>query len=99
MDDETTPTEPTKMLNQTQQIEVASELQSLILQDFVKIIKNNTASATDRATIVRLLRENGWTLDPAQIPSSLKDKLTRTVRFDEDLSESEAGEKRRLRAI
>lgn len=97
--DETTSPEPTKLLNQTEQIQVAAQLQTLILQDFVKQLQGNTASATDRATIVRLLRENGWTLDPALVPSSLKDKITSKVSFDDDLTEDQVGEQRRLRAI
>lgn len=76
---------------QIKQLEI---LQDLILQDLIDAIKNNTATATDRATIIRLLQSNGWTLDPAQLPSDLKSKLTSTRRFDEDLSEDETGERR-----
>jgi hypothetical protein len=99
MDDPTTPTEPTKLLNKEEQIQVAEELQTLILKDFVKILKDNTASATDRATIIRLLRENGWTLDPALLPKNLRDKLTSKVSFDDDLSDDEVAEQRRLRVV
>ena len=80
-----------------EQIRKAERLQDLLLDDFTKQAEEGTLSATDRATLVRFLQSNGWDLDPARIPQSLKDKLTRTVAPDAELEEK-TGE-RRLRAI
>lgn len=79
------------------QIIKAERLQDLLLDDFTKLAESGGLSATDRATLVRFLSDNGWDLDPARIPQSLKDKLTKSVRPDEDL-EAETGE-RRLKVV
>lgn len=87
-----------KQTKTKEQIAKLETLQDLILDDLILALKNNTATATDRATIIRLCQSNGWVLDPALIPSDLKGKLTKKVRFDEDVSSDETGE-RKLRAI
>lgn len=69
------------------QIEKMEKLQDLILDDLIKAVEGGTATATDRATIIRLLQSNGWDLDPARIPQELRDKLTKKVKFDDDLEE------------
>lgn len=71
------------------QIDKLEELQDLLLDDFITAFKNNTVTATDRATVIRLLQSNGWSLDPAQLPTDLKDKLTSKVKFNEGLSPDE----------
>lgn len=64
-----------KLVEQRRQIEQAERLQRLILDDLERCLNDKTATATDRATIIRLLKDNGWTLDPAQLPSNLKAML------------------------
>jgi Fe-S-cluster formation regulator IscX/YfhJ len=82
-----------------EQIAKLEQLQDLILDDMIDAVKNNRATATDRATIIRLLQSNGWDLDPSKLgDGDLKSKLTSKKRFDEDLSAEETGE-RRLKAI
>lgn len=73
------------------QIKQLEKLQDLLLADLITAFENGTATATDRATLIRFLKGEGWTLDPSRVPTSLKDKLTSNVRFDEDLSEDETG--------
>lgn len=86
-----------KLAKKQEQISKAEKLQDLLLQDFINLAESGGLSATDRATLVRFLQSNGWDLDPARIPQSLKDKLTKSVRPDEDL-EAETGE-RRLKVV
>lgn len=62
-----------------QQMEVFERLQLALLQDFETHLKDNTLSATDRATLVRLLEHNGWTLDAKRLPQGLKDRITKRV--------------------
>lgn len=76
------------------QIVKLESLQDAILDDLIRILEDKTATATDRATIIRLLQSNGWALDPAMIPSELRDKLTSKVRFDDALSPDETGERK-----
>jgi hypothetical protein len=83
-----------KKANTQAQITKLEKLQDLILDDLIYAVENKTITATDRATIIRLLQSNGWSLDPAQIPSDLRDKLTNKVRFDEDISPDETGERK-----
>lgn len=76
-----------KLQKQKEQVEKATELQDLILDDFIAMAKAGTLTSTDRATIVRLLAANGWSLDPNQLPQHLKDKLTSSIdpcELDED---------------
>lgn len=79
----------TKKAQTAAQIVKLEKLQDLILDDLIEAVENHTATATDRATIIRLLQSNGWSLDPAQLPTDLKDKLTSKVKFDEGLSPDE----------
>ena len=74
------------MAAEKDQIDVAVELQILILEDFKELLttRKDELTATDRATIVRLLQANGWSIDPAALPEDLKGMLTRNVAFDDD---------------
>jgi hypothetical protein len=58
---------------------LAEELQTLWLEDMVEQYKNRTISSTDRATLIRFLSQNGFSVDPARMPTGLKDKLTSGV--------------------
>lgn len=66
------------------QLDIAERLQVLLLEDFETRIKSDEGlTPTDRATLARLLTQNGWSLDPAQVPQGLRDKLsTRTKASD-----------------
>lgn len=88
-----------KKAKTAEQVGKLEVLQDLLLDDLIKAFRDNTVSATDRATVIRLLQSNGWALDPASIPSDLKDKLTSKVRFDDDLSTDETGAPKRMRIV
>ena len=68
------------------QIEIAERLQNLILEDFEDLLTNRKEdlTATDRATIVRFLQANGWTVDPASLPANLKGMLTAKLPVDDE---------------
>lgn len=74
-------------IEQRAQTEIAVKLQRLLLEDFEAAFKAGTITAADRATLARLLMQNGWSLDPKELPQGLKDKLTTRIdpsEFDED---------------
>ena len=75
----------TKNLTKAEQIDLLDEIQTLLLKDLVKQLKDETTTSTDRATIIRMLKDFGWDLDPSRVPQALKDKLTKQVAFDADL--------------
>ena len=66
------------MANQ-KQIELAEKLQMKALEYFENGFDTGTLTATDVSTLVRLLSQNGWVLDPARVPQGLRDKLTSTL--------------------
>jgi hypothetical protein len=66
-----------------QQSKTAAELGDLILQRLVDLVRDNEDTSTDRATILRFLMQNGWTVDPKNIPEELHGMLTSEVRFDD----------------
>jgi hypothetical protein len=68
-----------KAAEKRMQIELSAKLQTMILLDFERMLKENTMSPSDRATLVRLLSMNGWSLDPAMIPQGLRGVLTAVV--------------------
>jgi hypothetical protein len=61
------------------QIELAEKLQLMLLQDFNEQLTNKTLTPTDRATLARLLMQNGWSIDPALLPKGLRGVLTDKV--------------------
>jgi hypothetical protein len=61
-----------------QQIEISKRLQVLWLKHMEKLLDNGEITSTDMATLARVLLHNGWTLDPKQLPKSLKDMMTKT---------------------
>jgi len=67
------------------QIEKADLLKDLLLDDLVNQARAGNLSSADRVLIYRMLRENGWDLDPSKLPKSAKEMLTRQVKFDDDL--------------
>lgn len=72
-----------------EQADKVIELQDLLLDDFIRLAKDKLLTSTDRAVLYRMLRDNGWSLDPSKLPQKVRDLLTRQVQFDEDL-ESDA---------
>lgn len=60
-----------------QQIDIAERLQLALLKYFEKKLEDDppTLSDTGAATLARLLMQNGWSIDPAKLPTGLKDKL------------------------
>lgn len=72
------------------QLDIAERLQTLLLEDFENRIKTEAGlTPTDRATLARLLMSNGWSLDPAQVPQGIMDKLS-TRTNPTDLSDEDA---------
>lgn len=74
---------PNERLNE--QIEKAEKLQDLLLEDLIRVAEAKELSSADRVLIYRMLRENGWSLDPSKLPQKAKDLLAKQVAFDEDL--------------
>jgi hypothetical protein len=70
------------------QIELAAMLQDLLLEDFKAKLQTGEMTPTDRATLSRLLSQNGWVLDPAALPQGIEDKLTERIR-PEDLDDDD----------
>jgi len=73
-----------------EQIEKAEQLADLLLNNWIRLAKNGELTSTDSATIARVLMANGWTLDPAQLPQELLDKLTSQISFDADEQDGDA---------
>jgi hypothetical protein len=72
--------------NKEKQLKLAEQLQMDLLEDFGKMFKAGSMTPTDRATLYRLLKDGGWVLDPARLPTTLRDKLTSRIdpkQFDE----------------
>jgi hypothetical protein len=70
---------------QLAQVKKAEKLQDLLLDHWTLLAQTGALSATDCATIARLLSANGWVLDPSQLPQDLRSKLTAHVKFDDDI--------------
>lgn len=71
-----------------EQRSIAARLQLLLLLDFEEQFKSKTITSADRATLARLLMQNGWSIDPKDVPQGLKDKLT-TRMSPEDFGEDD----------
>lgn len=60
------------------QLEIASRLQLKLLERWEKLL-NGTSDAdltpTEAATIAKVLQANGWSIDPAKLPTGIKDKM------------------------
>lgn len=64
---------------QRSQIDLAERLQNMLLEDFERLLESSEMTPTDRATLARLLSQNGWSLDPSRLPQGIKDKLTDAI--------------------
>jgi len=58
------------------QADIAERLQLKWLKRMEELLDDGSVTSTDLATLSRFLMANGWTLDPARLPKSLRDKLT-----------------------
>lgn len=67
------------------QIDIAERLQQKWLERMEYLLDSGEITSTDMATLARVLLQNGWSLDPSDLPQSLRDKLTKRVSFDDDL--------------
>ena len=70
------------------QIELTKKLQAGLLRTYLRRLEAGTISDTGLANLQRLLKENGWSLDPKQMPVDLKDMLTTHV-SPEDLDDDD----------
>lgn len=69
-------------------VALAEELQLLWLEDMVQQYKDKTISSTDRATLIRFLSANGFSVDPSRMARGLSEKLTSGV-SPEDFAEDD----------
>lgn len=72
------------MADTEKQQEIVERLQILWLERMEQLLIDGEMTSTDAATLYRFLSDNGWTLDPSKLPSKLKDKLTDSVKFNEE---------------
>ena len=69
-----------------EQIARAQRLQAKLLKLFEKRLDDGTISAAEVSTLSRLLMANGWSLDPSQLPKSIRDLLPSLdpTKFEDD---------------
>lgn len=79
------------MAQKKEQIEIAERLQIKLLERWERLMDDKELSATDAATLSRVLIQNGWNIDPSALPEGLKDKVRKIDPkiFDFPLSEDE----------
>ena len=70
-----------------EQVDKAEQLQELLLDDLIRLFKEGEATSTDRATLARLLKDNGWSVDPSMVPQELRDKLTSKIAPGDDIDD------------
>lgn len=70
------------------QVDKAEKLQELLLDDLITLFKDGKATSTDRATLARLLKDNGWSVDPLMVPQDLQDQLTSKIEPGDDIDDS-----------
>src|SRR6266487_2121746 len=64
------------------QIEISQRLQSSFLRHMEKLLDSGTITSTDMATLARLFLLSGWTLDPKQLPESIKALMKKPLTSD-----------------
>lgn len=74
-----------------EQIEITERLQIKLLERWERLMDDKELSATDAATLSRVLIQNGWNIDPSALPEGLKDKVSKIDPkiFDFPMSEDE----------
>ena len=68
------------------QVELAKALQAKLLAYFDAKLADGTIAPPDVSTLTRLLKDNGWSLDPSQLPDALKGMVS-LPKVDEALEE------------
>jgi len=74
------------ILNPQEQIDLTERLKTLWLKHMETLLTTGAITATDMATLARVLLQNGWSLDPAKLPQNLRGMLTSQV-SPEDLED------------
>lgn len=74
-------------MSDDRQIVIAERLQEALLKRFETLIEEENDSPTDRATLARLLSQNGWSLDPSTLPQSLRSKISEAVEPTDGIEE------------
>ena len=69
----------TQAIEQDKQITLLARLQTLWLKHMEALLESGACTSTDLATLYRVLRDNGWQLDPTKLPKGLAEKLTKHV--------------------
>ena len=69
------------------QVDKAAYLQELLLDDLIVLFESGDATSTDRATLARLLKDNGWSVDPSMVPQELMEKLTSKIAPGDDIDD------------
>jgi hypothetical protein len=69
------------------QLELARQLQTLLLKDFLSLAASGELSPTDRRTLYQMLKDGGWSLDPTRLPQDLRSKLTSALSPTADLDD------------
>jgi hypothetical protein len=57
------------------QVEIAKQIQEMLLENFLEILSDGTITSTDRATIVRWLTANGWSVDETDAADDLRELI------------------------
>ena len=70
-----------------EQVEQAELIQDLWLGRMIELLQSGEETSTDRATLIRWLEHNGWSVDPSRLPQELKDKLTSHIEPGDDIGD------------
>jgi hypothetical protein len=62
-----------------EQIAIAERIQMKLLERWEKLLNSDEITAAEVAVVTKMLRDSGWTLDPAQLPQGVRDKLTAKI--------------------
>ncbi len=66
---------------------VVEALGDLLVSDFRRLFNAGEASPTDRATLLRLLTANGWSIDPGKLPADLRQHVAGSLPVDAGLDD------------
>jgi hypothetical protein len=82
--EEKVPVVPFEDLTMKEQLQLFDRMKGKLLQYWNWLLEERKATSTDLATMARFFGQQGWTLNPAQIPKELKDYLKDTPVFTDD---------------
>jgi hypothetical protein len=66
------------------QVEIGQRLQLKLLEYFEGKLNDKTISPTDVSTLTRFLKDNGWSIDPSQLPDAIRG-LVKLEKHDEGI--------------